>query len=181
MVSLKSDLESYRVSYRNVKYPRLEFKTGELLFVLPFGHKPRALLEKHRGWIFRKIEFIKECLNSSSDKEILERTDNELKSLVYSFVENHSKKLGVEVNNIYFRKMRTKWASCSSKRNLTINRLMKHLPKHLIEYVIYHEIAHTLEKRHNDNFWKTVSKSFNNYQELEKDLFVYWFRVANTI
>ncbi|MGH7801000.1 MAG: M48 metallopeptidase family protein [Thermodesulfobacteriota bacterium] len=169
---------SYKVSYRNVKYPRLEFKTGELLFVLPFGHKPRTLLEKHKGWIFRKIEFIKDCLNSSSDKEIVERTDNELKNLVYSFVEKHPKKLGVELNRIYFRKMITKWASCSSKRNLTINRLMKHLPKHLVEYVIFHEIAHIIEKRHNDKFWGIISKRFNNYQELERDLFVYWFRVV---
>ncbi len=172
---------SYKVSYRNVKYPRLEFKTGELLFVLPFGHKPRALLDKHRVWIFRKIEFIKECLNSSSDKEIIERTDKEFKDLIFCFAAKHSKKLDVELNGIYLRKMRTKWASCSSNRNLTINRLMKHLPKNLVEYVIFHEIAHIIEKRHSDRFWKIISKEFNNYQELEGNLFVYWFRVAKII
>ncbi len=169
---------SYKVSYRNVKYPRLEFKTGELLFVLPLGREPEILLEKHRGWIQRSIEFIKGCLKDSSDKEIVERRDKEFRTLVYSFVAKHTKELGVELNSIYFRKMRTKWASCSSKRNLTINKLMKHLPEHLVEYVIFHEIAHIIEKRHNDKFWKIISKEFNNYQELERDLFIYWFGVA---
>ena len=82
------------------------------------------------------------------------------------------------MKKIYFRKMKTKWASCSAKRNLTINTLMKYLPDYLIKYVIFHEIAHLKEKRHNDEFWKIVSKKFVNYQKLERDLFVYWFQVA---
>jgi predicted metal-dependent hydrolase len=171
----------YRISYRNVKHPRLEFKTGELLFVLPFGHKPRILLEKHRGWILKKIEFIKECLNDSLDKELEERTDREFKDLIYSLIENNSKKLDVELNNVFFKKMKTKWASCSSRRNLTVNTLMRCLPEHLLEYVVFHEIAHMIEKRHNDKFWRIVSKEFDNYQEMERDLFIYWFRVVNTI
>src|SRR5579884_455075 len=171
----------YSISYRNVKHPRLEFKTGELLFVLPFGHKPRILLEKHRGWILKKIEFIKECLKDSLDKELEKRTDREFKDLIYSLIENNSKKLDVELNNVFFRKMRTKWASCSSRGNLTVNILMRCLPEDLVEYVVFHEIAHMIEKRHNDKFWRIVSKEFKNYEELEKGLFIYWFRVVNTI
>lgn len=34
------------------------------------------------------------------------------------------------------------------------------------------------ERRHNDKFWKRISKKFDDYQELEKDLFVYWFQLA---
>ena len=30
----------YKVSYRDVKYPRLELKTGNLLLVLPHGQDP---------------------------------------------------------------------------------------------------------------------------------------------
>src|ERR1700756_5654396 len=116
----------YKVSYRNVKHPRMEFKTGELLFVLPLGCNPEVLLEKHRDWIIRKITFIKECLKDSLDKDIDERTNKEFKNLVYSIVEKYSRELGVELNNVYFRKMKTKWASCSSKRNLTVNVLMGH-------------------------------------------------------
>jgi predicted metal-dependent hydrolase len=171
----------YRVSYRDVKYPRLEFKTGELLLVLPFGREHNLLMKKHRTWILKKIEFIEDCLKSSANKEISDRTDNELKDLVYSFATKYSKKLGIKLNHIYFRKMKSKWASCSSKGNLTINILMRHLPEHLVEYVVFHETAHVIEKRHNQEFWGLVSKVFNNYQELEKDLFAYWFRVAEIL
>jgi hypothetical protein len=30
---------AYKVSHRNIKFPLLEFKTGELLLVLPFGYE----------------------------------------------------------------------------------------------------------------------------------------------
>ena len=167
----------YKVSYRNVKYPRLEFKTGELLLVVPCGHNAKALLEKHRAWIVKKNEFIDECLRNSSGREMAERTDEEFKELLYLVVERTSKELDVTVNNVYFRKMRTKWASCSSKRNLTINSLMRHLPKELIEYIVFHEIAHLIEKRHNENFWNIILSRFSNYKDLEKDLFGYWFLI----
>lgn len=223
----------YKVSYRNVKYPRLEFKTGELLLILPYGEDPEVILEKHKNWVLKKTKFIKECFRFPSNKEIVKRTDKDFRELVHSLVEIISKELGLKVspvrklrrplldksqsngvallndisyltgrsiksrsrkrgiftpwqatghfsngvNNIYFRKMRTKWASCSPKRNLIINTVMKYLPEYLIEYVIFHEIAHIIEKRHNEKFWSIISKRFNNYRDLEKDLFGYWFLI----
>jgi predicted metal-dependent hydrolase len=56
---------------------------------------------------------------------------------------------------------------------------MRFLPDYVLRYVIFHEIADLKDKRHNDKFWKRISKIFNNYQDLEKDMFVYWFQVAD--
>jgi len=151
------DLIKYKVSYRNVKYPRLEFKTGELLLVLPYGQDPKVFLEKHRHWIVKKNKFIKKCLNLSSDKEVVKRTDEEFKGLILPLVEKICKELDL--------------------RNLTINKLMRYLPEYLIEYIVFHEITHIIERRHNKRFWGIVAKRFNNYRELEQDLFRYWFLI----
>jgi predicted metal-dependent hydrolase len=171
----------YSVSHRNVKYPRLEFGTGKLLLVLPFDFKPDVLLEKHKGWIIKKTKFIKECLKETSKKKIVMRTEQEFRDLIHSSIKNASKELGGRLKKIYFREMKTKWASCSAQRNLTVNTLMKFLPSRLIRYVICHEIIHLKERRHNGQFWEMVSKKFINYRDLEKDLFVYWFQVAGRI
>ena len=168
----------HRLSYRSVRYPRLEFKTGKLLIILPFGYKRDRLLEKHGGWILSKTKFIKECLNAARTKKLVRRSEGEFKNLVFSCVKEASKDLGQGLNRIYFRMMKTKWASCSARRNLMVNTLMKYLPDRLIKYVIFHEMAHLKEKRHNGQFWEMVSKRFINYRDLEKDLFVYWFQVA---
>jgi predicted metal-dependent hydrolase len=171
----------YSISHRNVKYPRLEFRTGKLLLILPFGRKPGPILDKYKRWILNKVAFVEECLKQASDKRMVERTEKEFRNLTHSLIGKALMKMGGRLNHIYFRTMKTKWASLSSKKNLTINRLMRHLPENLVNYIIFHEITHLKEKRHNDNFWKKVAKEFINYQELEKDLFVYWFQVAKRI
>jgi len=166
---------SYEVSYRDIKYPRVELKTGSLVFILPFGYKSDIFLERHKDWIDKKINFIEECLESAKEKELVERSDVDFKNLVCSIVSEVSKDLKVKVNQVYFRKMRTKWASLSSLKNLTVNKLMKCLPEHLIEYIIFHEAAHVIEKRHNNRFWSIIEKRYKNYPEIGRELFEYWF------
>jgi len=172
---------SYKVSYRDIKYPRVELKTGKLLFVLPLGHSSDILYEKHRSWIFKKISFIEGCLDSAKNKELVERSDEEFKRLIYKVTEEASLNLKVRINKVYFRKMRTKWASLSSSKNLTVNRFMKYLPQYLIEYIIFHELVHVIEKKHNNKFWKIISMKYKNYQKLEKELFEYWFKVSEKV
>jgi len=167
----------YQAIKRRVKYPRLEFKTGELMLILPPDTEPEEILEKHYNWVSKKIAFIKECLEDAKDKKIIERSDKEFRRTVESLVEDFSKSLRVRVNKVYFRRMRTKWASCSSKRNITVNTLVRYLPLHLVEYIIFHELTHLLEKRHNKNFWKIIASKFNSYLPLEKELFSYWFKI----
>jgi len=168
----------HEVSYRNVKYPRVELKTGKLLFVLPFGFDPEIVLRKHKRWICKKIEFIEDCLKEAENKVIAERKEKEFREIIHSLVERISEEMGEKLNKIYFRTMRTKWASCSTKKNLTVNKLMKFLPEHLLYYIIFHEIAHLKQKRHNEKFWGIIEKKFDDYEVLERELFIYWFRVA---
>lgn len=170
---------SCAISYRRVKHPRLEFRTGELLLVLPYGRDPSAILEKHRGWIDQKAEFIEECLRESRTRKIVDRSEQDFRALVHSYAEAASSQLGVKINRVFFREMKTKWASCSAKRNLTVNTLMKHLPDGLVEYVTYHEIAHLKEKRHNGAFWRIIGRKFENSAKLEKELFTYWFLIQH--
>jgi hypothetical protein len=164
----------HRISYRNIKHPRLELRTGELMVILPFGYDPKILLTKHQNWIIKKTELIKECLRESSSKKITPRTESEFKKLVHLTVEAFAKELKVNVNRVYFRKMKTKWASCSSKKNITVNTLMKTLPDQLINYIIFHEISHLIKKKHTDKFWNLVSTKFPNHLKIEKDLLTYW-------
>ena len=168
---------NYQIIYRNIKYPRIEFKTGRLVLVLPHGQDPDEIIERYKNWINKKIEFIQESLKNSHNKKIFNRTDKELRDLIYSLVRKISGELSVNVNKIYFKRMKTKWASCSPKKNLTVNVLLKYLPENLIEYIIFHEMAHLIERRHNEKFWGIISQKFVNYKEMEEELFTYWFLI----
>jgi len=172
----------YEVIYRNVKYPRLEFKTGELILILPKNYQNHEdIIEKHKKWINEKKNFIERSLIESKDKKLVERNFKEFKLLACHLAGKISKELKLEINKIYFRKMKTKWGSCSSKKNLTLNTLLRYLPEDLVEYVIFHEIIHLIEKKHNERFWRIISGKFKNYQEMEKELFIYWFLLQTKV
>jgi len=173
----------YTLAYRDVKHPRLEFKTGTLLLILPKTHKnPKQTFEKYKKWIQRKQQTINKALQEAKTKTINQtRTEKELKALVNTLAQNYQKELNTHINRIIYRKMKTKWASHSRNNNLTVNTLLKYLPQDLIEYIIYHETTHAIERKHNQNFWNLVNKKFQDYENKEKDLLTYWFLIQKKI
>lgn len=166
---------NFITKYRNIKFPRLEFKSGELEAIMPYCKDPNGILEKYMNWIRRKQEFIISCLEAAKKLETVKRKKEQLELLVDKTLKRYSMDFGLQVNKVFYRKMRTKWASCSSNQNLTINTMMRHLPKRHIEYILYHELVHMIEKKHNDRFWKLISKKFKNHRKIEMSLFSYWF------
>lgn len=173
---------AYEVDYRDVKYPRLEYKTGSLLLVLPKDYENEdALLEKHRQWIVQKGETILSALKEARGRNLnTERTDEEFRTVIKSLVETYRKEFDFVVGEVYFRRMRTKWGSYSSKGNLTVNTLLRFLPERLVRYVIFHELVHSLERRHNERFWGIVKCRFEDYREREEELLVYWLMLRNS-
>jgi len=173
----------YTVEYRNVKHPRLEYKTGTLLVILPkTGWTPEKVLEKYAGWIKRKQATIQGAIKQSTETTIVTtRTDKMLKHLVNRYAETAQKDLNTKINKIYFKKMKTKWASHSQNNNLTVNTLLKFLPEDLVSYIIYHETAHNLERKHNEIFWELVKRRHPEYQNHEKSLLSYWFLIQKSI
>jgi len=167
----------HKISFRKVKYPRLEFVTGTLHIILPKGADPEAIYRRHKKWVKKKYEFIEECRYVGAQRGFIQRTRQEFMKSVHAHAVKSAEELNVTVKKISFRKMKTKWASCNSKGNISINTLMMNMPKELIDYVVYHEVAHLKQMRHNTKFWGIVAKKFPHYKELEKELSVYWFNL----
>ncbi|MEJ5327925.1 MAG: M48 family metallopeptidase [Candidatus Bathyarchaeia archaeon] len=167
----------HAIIYRDVKHPRLEYKTGTLQIILPKGYSnPEQILQKYQKWIQRKQKAINQALQEAETKTIIhDRTEEQLKTLVDTLVQACQKELNTTINKVFYRRMKTKWASHSSNSNLTINTLTKYLPNDLIEYILYHETAHNIERKHNENFWRLIAKKFPDYQNKEKSLLTYWF------
>ena len=178
MRDLSNHSIEYKVIRRDIKYPRLEFRTGKLKLIVPNSFSnPSKLVEKNMNWISHRKGIIVHHLNKSKTKKIKATGMDKIKNLILQEVDKLSKDLGVHLNKIYFRKMKTKWASCSKQGNITVNSFVKYLPKGLIKYIVFHEMIHLKIKRHNELFWKLISKRYKNYRKMEEELFTYWFAI----
>jgi len=168
----------YEVSYRRVRYARVELKTGKLFLVLPPGNDPQTLLEKHKNWISRKKKFFEECRRDSAGKQISNRTEAEFREVVSALVSRYARELGVTVNKVSFRKMKTKWGACfPARKNIIFNYTIRYLPDRLLEYIVFHEVAHLRERKHNRIFWNLIVEKFNDRQGFEKELISYLFKI----
>ncbi|HEX7468345.1 MAG TPA: M48 family metallopeptidase [Methanobacterium sp.] len=176
------DLElDYEVFHRDVKYARLELKTGNLQVIMPRGYKNhQQLVEKHKKWIYKSVCQIKNTQKEAKYKTLeLNRREEEFRELVISYVKNISRDLEVNVNRVYFRRMKSRWGSCSSRKNININTLLRYLPDEMVEYIVFHEIAHLRVMKHDKKFWKIIAGRFYDYKDKEKELKVYWIAVKN--
>lgn len=88
-------------------------------------------------------------------------TEKEFRNIVNEWVN----KLEVKPNRIQVRKMRNKWASCSSKRNVTFNSLLIRMPKEFAEYVICHDLLHLKVPKHNKLFRSLLSTYMPDWRE----------------
>jgi hypothetical protein len=94
-----------------------------------------------------------------------QETDN-LRSLVHHW----ASKIGVNVQQIHLRQMKTKWASMSTIGRLTLNTDVLTLPRELAEFVIVHELVHLLVPNHGKVFKCFMYAYLPDWEEREQQL-----------
>ena len=82
---------------------------------------------------------------------------------------------GFELGRISVRRQKTRWGSCSSKKNININIRAAQLPDHLMDYLIFHELAHLHVKNHGPKFWEELSRYVPNPRQIDRQLNDYGF------
>ncbi len=171
-------LLNFTVRYRNVKYARLELTTGRLVVILPKTYQSSAeeVIQKHIRWVMAKARAINSALRKADRKKIVsDRTEESFRNFVFRKVRQYSEELALKPGVVYFRKMKTKWGSCSCRGNLMFNRLLKFLPNSVISYVVFHELVHLRHRKHGKSFWQAMRLKYKNWEKYEEKLLMYWF------
>jgi predicted metal-dependent hydrolase len=88
-------------------------------------------------------------------------------------------KLNIEYNTFSIKRQKSRWGSCSIKRNLCFNLLLSATPIEVIDYVITHELLHIIEPNHSKNFWNLMKSTYPNYQKHREWLNTYSSLINN--
>jgi predicted metal-dependent hydrolase len=181
MIKIREMEVRCEIIHRQVKNSRLEIRDGFLRLILPNGvNNYQHILQKNEEWIYKKLVNYNQLQIYAEKRDLdLNRDNEKFKRLVISYMNQYSRKMQVKVNKITFKKMKSRWGSCSSQRNISINLLLKCLPTKLIEYVCFHELAHLIERKHDKNFWKIIREEYPDYKEIERELSIYWLKVKD--
>lgn len=95
---------------------------------------------------------------------------NEFAADFKNYVEELSRQTNLFSTSISFRKYKSRWGCCDSKRNIIFNFLLFMLPTELQKYVVIHELCHTVFMNHSADFWRLVEKFDSDYRSERKQL-----------
>ena len=101
-------------------------------------------------------EQVRAALKRALSRRALER--------VRARLEFYAPRLGVNFNRVAIRDQRSRWGSCSAKRNLNFNWKLIMAPPEALDYVVIHELCHLIEFNHSPRFWRLVEGQMPEYE-----------------
>lgn len=161
----------YKIIKSNIKNMYIHVKEGVVTVKAPRRLTDKYIIEfvnKKSKWIYEKVKESEseQKHNAKIDQKGIKR----LEKIVEESVKEYSFLLGMYPNKVRIRDIKYAWGSCSSKRNITINRQLALKEENIIKYVVLHEICHLKYMNHSKQFWDLVEKIMPNYKIYKKQL-----------
>ncbi|HSW66820.1 MAG TPA: SprT family zinc-dependent metalloprotease [Bacillota bacterium] len=77
---------------------------------------------------------------------------------------------GFTYKSVGIKQLKSRWGSCSSNADITLNLFLMQLPWHLIDYVLLHELTHTRVMQHGSPFWREMELHAPHAKRLRKEI-----------
>lgn len=145
--------KSYRlvVIYKDIEKPRTRLKQNEIVISLPKGTHVES-------------QSVQVIIKGACEKAL----KKEAEVLLPQRIEQLSKSTGISYKTVKVKKLKSRWGSCDSNKNIVLNIYLMQLDWSLIDYVVLHELAHTYHQHHQKTFWNLLEKLLPDYKERRK-------------
>ena len=129
-----------------------------------------AFVHKHEQWIKKHRKKMEErrALTQSVDwltEEELKELARQAKKVIPERVAYYAGLMNVSYGKITLRCQKTRWGSCSTKKNLNFNILLMLAPLEALDSVVVHEVCHLCEMNHSDRFYRLVYALYPDYDK----------------
>ena len=148
-------------------------KYHRLVFIPTPGYKtPRGTVKdseiiiKFPSQLTHEDPTVQSCATKASNKALMMEAKEVLPDRLKMIADQYDFK----VNGIKIKLLKSRWGSCNSKREITLNSHLMLLPWHLIDYVILHELTHTKVMKHGKEFWDKFKTYDDNVLSLRKEI-----------
>ncbi len=92
------------------------------------------------------------------------------RALVHAKLEHWNTHYNLSYNKVFIKNQKTKWGSCSTKRNLNFSYRIVLLPEDLQDYLVVHELCHLQEMNHGEHFWNLVAETIPDPHAMNRKL-----------
>ena len=92
------------------------------------------------------------------------------KECLIPWIEEVSEEVNLPFANATIRAQRSRWGSCSSRKQINLNRALMFLSPGAVRYIFIHELCHTIHMNHSERYWALVSRLEPDYRQYEAEL-----------
>ncbi|MDR1602718.1 MAG: M48 family metallopeptidase [Tannerella sp.] len=107
-------------------------------------------------------ERVQQLLRQMLKKALRHEACRILPARIEALAERH----GFHYADVKIRDTKTRWGSCSSRKNISLSLSLLLLPEHLIDYVLLHELCHTVEMNHGKRFLQLLERVTDNRSQI---------------
>lgn len=80
---------------------------------------------------------------------------------------------GFSYSDVSVKQLKSRWGSCNTEKEITLNLFLMQLPWQLIDYVLVHELTHTKIMQHGAPFWREMERHMPRARQLRKQMSEY--------
>lgn len=155
---------------------RIEFAaTGDVWPVLyrPTTSESVNISEDRQGRliVYGKTRDAKKCIAALQDW-LREKAHD----VLIPWLQETCDEIGLVCDDVIIRNQKTRWASCSGKKSISLNMKLLFVEPELLRYVFIHELCHTRHMNHSRTFWKLVEQYEPSWERMDAMLGRAWFK-----
>ncbi len=159
----QSQRETFKDGQRIGKYHTLRFIPKEV-------QKTKTQLTKTEAIVYYSDDTTSQQLQTAAHAVAKRAAKAEGDQLLPQRLKELARKHNFSYKEVNIRHLKSRWGSCSSLHNITLNYYLMQLPWELIDYVLIHELSHTKELNHSPDFWQNVQHCLPDYKQRRRQL-----------
>lgn len=124
---------------------------------------PEDPADSSADWVWRLVcpadtDFRRPEIRERLRQAVLRALRTSARPLLAARLQDWSRRTGLAFANLRISTARTRWGSCSARRDISLSCFLILLPEHLSDYVILHELTHTVQMNHGPRFHRLLDE-----------------------
>mgnify|MGYP006305159287 FL=1 len=127
-------------------------------------------LESHIPWVQKQLAKCEQYRRQVPLSALSDADRKRARAALIERLEYLADKYGFIYNRVFIRNQRTRWGSCSARKNINLNIALAFLPQHLQDFVLLHELMHTVHANHSREFWHALEQIVGDTEVLRRQM-----------
>ncbi|MBU2025699.1 MAG: M48 family metallopeptidase [Patescibacteria group bacterium] len=163
---------SYRARHLSISIN----SAGKISATLPNSislSKLEGFMQSRSNWIQRTVSRVTRTppsLLEQGTRDQFLKSKSVARRLVLAKIRHFNKYYQFQINRVFIRDQKSRWGSCSAKKNLNFNWRVVFLGQKHLDYLIVHELCHLEQLNHSPKFWQLVAKTIPQFKQTRKEM-----------